>query len=95
MTREFFNPTMSTSPMEETEARKRIANIKTLFDARLFIPQGYRSNEQKVKMLAWLVQQEVNDFEEAPRGNQETHRTLETIRSLATISLGDAMALHC
>ena len=82
--------------MEETEARKRISSINNLFDARLFIPQGYRSPEKNVKMLAWLVQQEVSDFDDmpTPRTKEDIDCTTALIRGLANISLGFPMALH-
>lgn len=78
-----------TDYMKEAEARKRIAHVKTLFDARLFVPQGYRSPEKNVKMLAWLVQQEVGDFDNlpTPRTEEDMAIAVSLVRQIARIDL--------
>ena len=68
--------------MNATEARQRIVACKTIIEARHLYPDIYKSagKSKEMQTLAWLVQQEVNDFDE----HKETpeHNAFQTMNNI-------------
>jgi hypothetical protein len=68
--------------MTATEARERIKHCRSITVARQLYRDIYREagTSKELQMLAWLVQQEVNDWNEHPQ--QDTWQTLANIHDL-------------
>jgi predicted lipid-binding transport protein (Tim44 family) len=71
--------------MTAQEARTSIQAVKTIDEARVLYSDIYSAagTNKELQTLAWLVQQEVNDWDKHRRRNGQTAQTTElTMRNI-------------